>query len=87
MLTDSKLRSTINSLWDKFASGGLSNPLDAIEQLSYLLFLKRLDDEEQNRQRTANLRGLEYVPLFADKTLQWSYWTNLAAGDALTRGC
>jgi len=42
MLTDTSLRSAVDALWDKLWSGGLSNPLDAIEQLSLLLFLKRL---------------------------------------------
>ena len=40
MLTDPKLRSQVDALWDKFWTGGLANPLDAIEQFSYLLFLK-----------------------------------------------
>ena len=44
MLTDPKLRSQVDQLWDKLWTGGLSNPLDAIEQFSYLLFLKRLDE-------------------------------------------
>ena len=44
MLTDSNLRSAVDALRDKLRSGGLSNPLDAIEQLSFLLFLKRLDE-------------------------------------------
>ena len=35
MLTDPKLRSQVDALWDKFWTGGLSNPLDAIEQFSY----------------------------------------------------
>lgn len=39
MLTDTNLRSSVDALWDKLWSGGLSNPLDAIEQLSFLLFL------------------------------------------------
>ena len=43
MLTQA-LRSKIDSLWGKFWSGGLSNPLTAIEQISYLLFMKRLDE-------------------------------------------
>ena len=47
MLTDPKLRSQVDSLWDKFWTGGLTNPLDAIEQFSYLLFLKRLDDARE----------------------------------------
>ena len=47
MLTDTKLRSDVEALWDKLWAGGLSNPLDAIEQLSFLLFMKRLDEREQ----------------------------------------
>ena len=35
MLTDPKLRSQVDALWDKFWTGGLTNPLDAIEQFSY----------------------------------------------------
>ena len=51
MLTDPKLRSQIDALWNKFFAGGLPNPLDAIEQFSYLLFLKRLDDRENAAER------------------------------------
>lgn len=83
MLTDAKLRSQVNSIWNKLHSGGLPNPLDSIEQLSYLLFLKRLDDEEKQREQNARLRGQEFQPLFADKKLRWSYWTNLPATEAL----
>ncbi|MGQ0601710.1 MAG: type I restriction-modification system subunit M N-terminal domain-containing protein, partial [Anaerolineales bacterium] len=42
MLTDPKLKSQVDLLWDKLWTGGLSNPLDAIEQICFLLFLKRL---------------------------------------------
>ena len=38
MLTDPKLRSQVDALWDKFWTGGLSNPLDAIEQFSYFAY-------------------------------------------------
>ena len=51
MLTDPKLRSQVDALWDKFWTGGLANPLDAIEQFSYPLFLKRLDDRENGAER------------------------------------
>lgn len=83
MLTDAVLRSKVDALWDKLWSGGLVNPLDAIEQISYLLFMKRLDDEDQDRARQARLRGLEYASLFPDPKLRWSHWTNLRAEDAL----
>lgn len=38
------IRNQINSIWDAFWSGGISNPLEVIEQITYLLFLRRLDD-------------------------------------------
>lgn len=83
MLTDSNLKSKVDALWDKLWTGGLSNPLDAIEQLSYLFFLKRMDDEENRRKRTADLRGLPYEPIFKDEELRWKFWTGKAAGEAL----
>lgn len=83
MLTDSKLRSQVNAIWNKLHSGGLPNPLDSIEQLSYLLFLKRIDDEEKQREQNARLRGQEFAPLFVDEKLRWGYWTNLPAAEAL----
>ena len=77
MLGDSKLRSQVDSLWDKVWSGGLSNPLDAIEQLSFLFFLKQLDEREQDAERSAKKRGKQFEPLFADERLRWSYWSQL----------
>jgi type I restriction enzyme M protein len=82
MLTDPRLRSQVDQLWDKFWTGGLTNPLDAIEQFSYLLFLKRLDDAENTRQRQAARRGVEYQPRVAQE-MRWGYWTNLEAAAAL----
>lgn len=83
MLTDSALRSKVDSLWNKLWTGGLSNPLDAIEQLSYLLFMKRLDDAENAREQSARRLGKEYKSLFTDEKLRWGYWTNLKAEVAL----
>jgi type I restriction enzyme M protein len=83
MLTDSTLHSKVDSLWNKLWTGGLSNPLDAIEQLSYLLFMKRLDDAENEREQAARRRGAAYQSLFSDEKLRWSYWTNLKAEVAL----
>jgi type I restriction enzyme M protein len=82
VLTDPKLKSQVDQLWDKFWSGGLTNPMDAIEQFSYLLFLKRLEDSENARQRQANRRGLEFTPRIPQE-MRWSYWTQLEAETAL----
>src|SRR5882672_742041 len=83
MLTDTTLRSAVEALWDKLWSGGLSNPLDAIEQLSFLLFLKRLDEKEQDNERAAQRRGKIHTPAFPRKELRWSHWTQLPADRAL----
>lgn len=48
-----ELKSKIDQLWNKFWSGGISNPLTAIEQITYLLFMKRLDELDQKRQANA----------------------------------
>ena len=52
MLTDD-LKARIGRLWDAFWSGGISNPLEVMEQLTYLLFLRRLDDLETLEERKA----------------------------------
>ncbi len=83
MLTDPQLRSKVESLWDKLWTGGLSNPMDAIEQLSYLLFLKQLDEREQDAERAGRMRGKKCEPLFPDPKLRWSYWSQLPADKAL----
>ncbi|HEY6407185.1 MAG TPA: class I SAM-dependent DNA methyltransferase, partial [Ktedonobacteraceae bacterium] len=82
MLTDSKLRSQVDSLWDKLWTGGLANPLDAIEQISFLLFLRRLDDEENRREKLALLRQQPYQSRIPTE-MRWSYWTHLEGAKAL----
>jgi type I restriction enzyme M protein len=82
VLTDTKLRSQVDQLWDDLWSGGLSNPLDAIEQFSYLLFFKRLDDAENSKERQAKRRGIPYEPGIKEE-LRWRYWTKMKAEDAL----
>jgi type I restriction enzyme M protein len=83
MLTDPALRSAVDALWDKLWAGGLSNPLDAIEQLSFLLFLKRLDERQQDDERAAKQRNKKFTPIFTDPQLRWSYWSQLPAEKAL----
>ncbi|MBD2148036.1 type I restriction-modification system subunit M N-terminal domain-containing protein [Sphaerospermopsis sp. FACHB-1194] len=39
-----EIKSQVDKIWDAFWSGGISNPLEVIEQITYLLFLRRLDD-------------------------------------------
>lgn len=82
MLTDPKLKSQIDRLWDMLWTGGLTNPMDAIEQLSFLLFLKSLDDEENRREAQARRRGQSYTPQL-EPELRWGTWTKYQAREAL----
>ena len=59
MLTQ-ELKSQINKLWDKFWSGGISNPLSAIEQMSYLIFMKRIEDLDNRNKSLAEARKEKY---------------------------
>jgi len=67
-----ELRSKINRLWDSLWSGGLANPATAIDQLSYLLFIRRLD--QMDMQKAKEIKG--YKSIFgARKELRWSVFT------------
>ncbi|MEA9829780.1 class I SAM-dependent DNA methyltransferase [Xanthomonas campestris pv. raphani] len=59
-----ELKSKIDQLWNKFWSGGISNPLTAIEQITYLLFMKRLDELDQKRQADAEWTSEQYTSKF-----------------------
>lgn len=56
MLTG-ELRSQIDQIWNQFWSGGISNPLEVIEQITYLLFLRRLDEMQSAEESRALLLG------------------------------
>lgn len=58
------LKGKIDLLWDKFWSGGISNPLTAIEQITYLLFMKRMDELDLKRQSDAEWTDEKYTSKF-----------------------
>jgi type I restriction enzyme M protein len=91
-----ELKSKINDLWNKFWSGGISNPLTAIEQITYLLFMKKIDEMDAQRMADADFTGEKYTSKFAgtflppgtnekvDKsTLRWSYFKRMNAEEML----
>lgn len=61
------LKSKVAALWDKFWSGGISNPLNAIEQITYLLFMKQLDETDKRKMSNADFLGEEYESIFSGK--------------------
>ena len=64
---NSTLKSLIDKLWQIFWEGGIANPLTAIEQITYLIFMKRLDDLEAKRERDAAFTGEKYTSRFKGK--------------------
>lgn len=64
---NAQLKSLIDKLWQNFWEGGIANPLTAIEQITYLIFMKRLDDLEAKRERDAEWTGEKYVSRFSGK--------------------
>ena len=55
MLTG-ELRNQTDSIWNDFWSGGLSKPLQVIEQITYLIFIKRLDQMQELEERSAQCK-------------------------------
>jgi type I restriction enzyme M protein len=68
-----ELKSKIDQLWNKFWSGGISNPLTAIEQITYLLFMKRLDELDLKRQADAEWTGETYASKFEGSWIPSEY--------------
>ena len=64
MITN-ELKNKVDGLWDIFAAGGLTNPLDVIEQMTYLMFIRDLDDTDNLRAREAAMLDLPYKSIFA----------------------
>jgi type I restriction enzyme M protein len=80
-----ELKSKIDSLWDKFWSGGLSNPLSSIEQMSYLIFMKRLEDMDVAEQKRSQAQGLTHKSVFeGHENCRWSQWKHYPAEKMLT---
>ena len=91
-----ELKAQIDAVWNSFWSGGISNPLEVIEQLTYLLFIKGLDEAQIRAERRANRTGQPIEnPIFPDgdfrpddttkprpyEDLRWSRFKNLAPAD------
>jgi type I restriction enzyme M protein len=81
-MLNTELKSKVSQLWNAFWAGGLSNPLTAIEQMSYLIFMKRLDDIDTHNVNAALNRGKPYRSFFeGHEDYRWSNWKNMNAED------
>lgn len=86
-----ELKNKIDGLWDIFASGGLVNPLEVIEQITYLMFIHDLDDLDNKRAKESAMLGLPFESIYAEDVeigdrvidgiqLKWSVFRDFPAG-------
>ena len=79
------LRNKVDRIWETFWTGGITNPLDVIEQFTYLIFIKQLDDIETTKENEANFLDVEYDTLFPEdcQKYRWSKFKNLGSADEM----
>ena len=66
-MLDNELKNKINSLWETFWTGGITNPLDVVEQMTYLMFIHDLDAADNQRAKESAMLGVPHKSIFADK--------------------
>lgn len=90
MLTG-ELKNKIDKLWETFWTGGITNPLDVIEQMTYLMFIHDLDESDNLRSKESAMLGLPYQSIFTEEVqigertvpgqqLKWSVFHDFPAG-------
>ena len=80
-----ELRNKIDRIWETFWTGGITNPLDVIEQFTYLLFIKQLDDVETIKENEANFLDVPFESMFPEdcQKYRWSKFKNLGSADEM----
>ena len=90
MLTG-ELKNKIDRLWETFWTGGITNPLDVVEQMTYLMFIHDLDAADNQRAKESAMLGLPHKSIFAGdiaigersipgNQLKWSVFRDFPAG-------
>lgn len=85
-----ELKNKIDGLWDVLAAGGLTNPLEVIEQITYLMFIHDLDETDNKNAKECAMLGLPFKSIFAEEIkigdrvvdgqqLKWSRFRDLPA--------
>ena len=69
-----ELKNKIDGIWDIFWSSGMTNPLTVIEQITYLMFIKILDDNELRKEANAAAFGMDVVDPTFDSEHQNCRW-------------
>lgn len=80
-----ELRNKVDRIWETFWTGGITNPLDVIEQFTYLLFIKQLDEVETIKENEANFLGVPFESMFPGECqkYRWSKFKNLGSAEEM----
>ena len=89
-MINGELKNKIDGLWDVLAAGGLTNPLEVIEQITYLMFIHDLDEVDNKKAKECAMLGLPFESIFAEEIkigdraingqqLKWSRFRDLPA--------
>ena len=75
------IQNKIDQVWNDFFAGGVSNPLTVIEQITYLLFIKGLDDVELSNENAEQILGVKFNRIFDEnhQDCRWSKFKNMSA--------
>lgn len=84
-MINGELKNKIDRLWEIFWTGGLTNPLTVIEQITYLMFIRDLDALDASKSKSARMLGLKHESIFGgDEKLRWSVFKNLSPQEKFT---
>lgn len=75
------IQNKIDKVWETLYAGGVSNPITVIEQITYLLFMKALDEVETNNEQTEQILGVKFKRIFDEEhqDCRWSKFKNMSA--------
>lgn len=79
------LKNRIDSLWTEFWTGGITNPLTVIEQITFLMYSRLLDMQERRDEKRASISGKQHFGLFSkdDQDCRWETWRHYGAQQML----
>ncbi len=82
-MLSTELKQKIDLLWNQFWSNGMADHMNALRHISYLIFMKKLEDNENDRIIASKKTGKKYTSIFdGNDTMRWSVWKNWA-GDKM----
>lgn len=66
LMITGELKNKVDALWTEFWTGGLANPLDVIEQITYLMFIHDLDEVDTRKEKECVILGIPHESLFPE---------------------